>query len=197
MDAIPSLAPWRSLLARSLHLHRRQPQSRYLQLATVDGDNRPTNRTVVFRGFCEGTNDLRFVTHARSQKVSHLTRNPHAEVCWYFPRTREQFRLAGTLVAIAADCDDPRWQRLRRMAWHDLSEAARSQFAWPTPGLPRTHAEEALAPRNANLDEPLETFCLVCLQPQRVDYLDLRGQPHDRWHFALRDGTWQVTALTP
>ncbi|MFN5729491.1 MAG: pyridoxamine 5'-phosphate oxidase, partial [Pseudanabaena sp.] len=42
---------WRSHLARSLHQHRNQPEARFLQLATIDLDQRPRNRTVVFRGF--------------------------------------------------------------------------------------------------------------------------------------------------
>ena len=43
--------PWRSQLENSLAQHRNITYARYLQLATVTAENRPANRTVVFRGF--------------------------------------------------------------------------------------------------------------------------------------------------
>lgn len=45
-----SFAPWRSLLDRALDLNSSLASARYLQLATVRADNRPANRTLVFRG---------------------------------------------------------------------------------------------------------------------------------------------------
>jgi len=72
-----SLPPWRSPLARNIHLHRGQPESRYVQLATVMPDHLPANRTVVFRGFADEYNRLKFVTDIRSQKVAEIRHNPH------------------------------------------------------------------------------------------------------------------------
>lgn len=46
-----SLAPWRPVLAKSLRLNRALTYARYFQLATLRGDGRPANRTVVLRGF--------------------------------------------------------------------------------------------------------------------------------------------------
>jgi pyridoxamine 5'-phosphate oxidase len=34
--------------------------------------------------------------------VGECAANPRAEVCWYFPKTREQFRVAGTLEIVGA-----------------------------------------------------------------------------------------------
>jgi hypothetical protein len=93
-----TLAPWRSHLAAALHRNRSLRFARYLQLATVRVDGRPANRTVVFRGFLEETNCLKFVTDIRSQKVEEINLYPWGEICWYFPKTREQFRIAGKLI---------------------------------------------------------------------------------------------------
>jgi hypothetical protein len=57
------LAPWREPLARALHRNRSLAYSRYLQLATVRNNGRPANRTVVFRGFLENTNQLKMIMH--------------------------------------------------------------------------------------------------------------------------------------
>ncbi|MEL6814600.1 MAG: pyridoxamine 5'-phosphate oxidase family protein [Cyanobacteria bacterium J06598_3] len=104
IDAITeALAPWRSPLSRALHRNRAQPFARYLQLATVRPDGTPANRTIVFRGFLANTNRLMFICDRRSEKTHHTHQNPAAEACWYFTKTREQFRLSGQLTLITAE----------------------------------------------------------------------------------------------
>ncbi len=180
------VAPWRSPLARSLHKHRHWPQARYLQLATVTPTGEPTNRTVVFRGFAENSDDLQFVTDRRSAKVQHLQVNPRAEACWYFAETREQYRIAGAVQMVTGDERLPLWEA--------LSAKARQQFVWPHPGQPRA-APEAFAIAAPAL--PPETFWVLRLQPDRVDRLALRGAPQDRWHYWREGDTWHTTAWNP
>jgi pyridoxamine 5'-phosphate oxidase len=57
-----TLAPWRSPLSRALHRDGSKPHSRYFQLATVQANGHPANRTVVFRGFLNDTNQLKIIT---------------------------------------------------------------------------------------------------------------------------------------
>ena len=61
---------WRPSLTLALHLNRRSAQARYVQLATIRDDGRPANRSVVSRGFVDGTDLLIFTTDARSRKVA-------------------------------------------------------------------------------------------------------------------------------
>ncbi|MEO8891182.1 MAG: pyridoxamine 5'-phosphate oxidase family protein, partial [Coleofasciculaceae cyanobacterium] len=89
---------WRSLLARAIHHNRSLPYSRYFQLATIRADHRPANRTVVFRGFLDETDQLKMITDFRSAKVEQIQQQVWGEACWYFPKTREQFRLSGKLT---------------------------------------------------------------------------------------------------
>jgi hypothetical protein len=121
-----SLALWRSPLARALHRNRSLAFARYLQLATVRATGRPANRTVVFRGFLADTNQLKFITDIRSQKAEEINLYPWGEICWYFPQTREQFRIAGQLILVGADYPEAQLCSSRRTAWQELSEAARS-----------------------------------------------------------------------
>lgn len=192
-----SLAPWRSPLSRALHRNRSLPYARYLQLATVREDGRPANRTVVFRGFVDDTNQLKFVTDSRSDKATELKYRTDCEACWYFPNTREQFRIAGSLVLIAQDCIDSSLQTARQQAWQELSDAARLQFAWPHPGKPRAEAA-AFNPEPPSSTDPLPPFCLVLLDPQQVDHLELRGEPQNRCLYQLNgDQTWSSQAINP
>jgi len=135
----------------------------------ASGRVEPACRTVVFRGhldrflpgnqrddeegsgaFAPSTpspHALVFVTDARSGKAADAAAgagSPEgecvAEVCWYFPGSREQFRLRGTFAVWRegekGDKTDPMgWAR--RAAWAALSPGAREQFWWPDPGFPR------------------------------------------------------------
>jgi pyridoxamine 5'-phosphate oxidase len=192
------LAPWRSPLSRALHLNRSQPYSRYLQLATIRTDGRPANRTVVFRGFLEKTNQLQIVTDSRSEKIPQIKRQPWTEACWYFTKTREQFRLLGKLTVVGVDYPDRSLQQARRLVWQSLSDAARSQFAWPTPGQPRTPKSSAFSNSPLSQDEPLVNFCLLLLDSERVEHLELRGEPQNRWRYSLDElQGWLVEQINP
>ncbi len=188
---------WRSHLARSLHQHRNQPEARFLQLATIDLDQRPRNRTVVFRGFLENSDRfrdcLKIITDSRSQKIEQIKANPWAEVSWYFTKTRSQFRILGKLILI--DSEFLELQTLRSAAWQALSESARTQFAWAHPREPRVDFLE-IAP--SDRVQPLDNFCLLLLQPIEVDRLELRGTPQNRWIY-LRDeqGNWSEQEVNP
>ncbi|MEO1147028.1 MAG: Npun_F5749 family FMN-dependent PPOX-type flavoprotein [Cyanobacteria bacterium J06638_22] len=190
------LAPWRSPLARALQRNRSLPEARYFQLATVQQNGRPANRTVVFRGFLDGTNSLQIITDTRSDKVNQLCHNPWAEGCWYFAKTREQFRLAGQLQLIEANETDERLRAIRQQLWHNLSDKARSQFAWDHPGQPR-QSEATFVPEIAAETKPLPTFCAVLLHPVHVDHLELRGNPQNRTRYDKHEADWVTLAINP
>lgn len=193
-----SLAPWRSLLARALHCNRSLVYARYAQLATVRSDGRPANRTVVFRGFLEPTQQLKFITDRRSEKIGQILAQPWGELCWYFPNTREQFRLSGMLTLVQADGAEPEFFKARQMQWHNLSDAARGQFFWPDPGQPR--AEAALFdPPSPDSLQPPPNFCLLLLNPTQVDHLELRGEPQNRCLYQYQPTTaeWTTESVNP
>ena len=192
-----TLAPWRSPLSHALHRNRSLVYARYLQLATVRADGRPANRTVVFRGFLGDTNQLKFVTDSRSKKADQIDGKPWAEACWYFPKTREQFRLAGKLILVRDNNPATDLLQARQSAWQELSDAARVQFAWPHPGAPRAN-QDAFEPPNPNPTEPNANFCLLLLDPVEVDVLELRGEPQNRWLYQLDSaGIWSHQEINP
>ncbi|MBE9124661.1 MULTISPECIES: Npun_F5749 family FMN-dependent PPOX-type flavoprotein [unclassified Coleofasciculus] len=193
------LTPWRSLLSRALHQNSSLPYARYFQLATVRSDGRPANRTVVFRGFFGDTNQLKIITDARSQKVNQIEHQSWGEACWYFPKSREQFRLAGELTLVRADYPEPELKNARQTAWQDLSDSARLQFAWqPHPGEVRTEDQDGFSPPLPDPKQPLPNFCLLLLKPIQVDHLQLRGNPQDRWLYSQKsNGEWLKQAVNP
>lgn len=191
------MAPWRSPLARAIELNRSLPHSRYFQLATVQPDGRPANRTVVFRGFLDNTNQLKTVIDTRSQKIDQIIHLPWAEACWYFTDTREQFRLAGELTLIDAFHPDTKLQLARQTTWRELSDNARLQFAWPHPGESRAE-KEAFSPPPPDPATPLPNFCLLLLDPVKVDRLELRGEPQNRCFYQREESNaWSTIEVNP
>lgn len=192
-----SLAPWRSLITRALHHNRSLAYSRYVQLATIKENGFPANRTVVFRGFLEDTNELKFITDIRSAKAEQISKKTVAEVCWYFPKTREQFRITGELTLISDD-SDINLQPARIKMWQELSDAARLQFCWPHPGKMRITTATAFTPPAPNPIEPVENFCLLLLAAIQVDHLELRGEPQNRWvYYRNENQEWLAEAINP
>lgn len=192
-----SLAPWRSPLVRALHRNRSHANSRYPQLATVRANGRPANRTVVFRDFLDESNRLLFVTDARSDKMTQLAHNPNAELCWYFTKTREQFRIGGTISIIGAHNARAANDAVRQAVWEGLSENSKQQFVWPPPGEPRT-SEGFEFVADLNYQPPPDTFVVLVFEPDAVDHLELRGEPQNRyWYWRLPDHSWKMQAVNP
>ncbi len=204
---------WYKRLRESLKSNAKSRDSRYFQVATVDERGRPTNRTVVYRGFLPtpdgrvDENVLTFVTDRRSEKVRHLDRAPFAEVAWYFPVTREQYRISGRVQVVTEQTKDAMLEKARQMAWSNMSDPGRQQFLWPTPGEVRGGDDEAQynTTQMPTKDDPVApAFCLCCLEVDRVSLLSLRS--NERWDFSRGeriDGmecdeeVWQTKRVNP
>lgn len=191
-----NLALWRSSLARALHRNRSLPQSRYFQLATVRKNGQPANRTVVYRGFRDKTNQIQMISDLRSEKIQQIAHSSWSEICWYFSQTREQFRLTGTLKVVSSAEDS--LQQSRSLVWQKLSDAGRLQFAWPNPRSSRVAEKEAFSPPSLAVNEPLPNFCLLLFNPIEVDHLELRGEPQNRWIYQLdQRNEWIIKSVNP
>ena len=193
------LAPWRSPLKSAIHRNRSKPHSRYFQLATVNPEGLPRNRTVVFRGFLDNDEQNRFkiITDARSAKIGEIQHQAIAEICWYFTKTREQFRIAGELYLVTNKETDNNLLKARTNTWQNLSDSARSQFAWPTPAQAAAD-DSAFEVEPPDPNSPLENFCLLLLTPQKIDHLQLKGDPQQRClYIRQQDNSWTTQAVNP
>lgn len=193
------LPPWRSAIARALHRNRSLPNARYVQLATVDRDLRPRNRSLVFRGWLEPGSQVKFVSDIRSTKAINLLADtsPYAEACWYFPKTREQFRLSGTLALVTAAASNTSYSKARQEAWQQLSDSGRIQFDWGTPGADRSEDPQAFNPPQPDAQQPSKNFCLLLLDIAAVTHLELHGEPQSCYLYELLNQEWQMRSINP
>lgn len=173
------------------------PGARYVQMATVRPDGTPANRTLVFRGFVEGEDLIRFASDMRSEKIQELAHQPIAEACWYMSDSMEQFRFRGKLLVISEKTNDDRLRAERLMLWRRLDNEVRSLILGPKPGLLRS-PEEDFALQGSSDDAPPANFALLILDPFYADYLDLRPTPHSRMRFERdQTGEWMGDPINP
>lgn len=180
-----TIPKWRSYLQKALHKNRSQVFSKYIQLATVTQEGYPSNRTVVFRGFLENSNGLQIITDTRSEKYSHLEANPIGEICWYFAKTREQFRIRGKIDLITENSDNLTLKKARKQAWEKLSNSGKEQFYWLPPKQKKIEKEKERQIIDIDEKNPPSNFCLLLLNPHQVDHLELRGNPQNRYLYTL------------
>lgn len=207
---MPNDYQWRASLERALQ-ENPAPPDRYFQLATIDSNGHPKNRTLVFREFDEG-GGLLAITDCRSAKATELDHCNTVELCWYFRETREQFRIAGLARLIAAEADrDGAGRRsgvdevpkqesaLRARIWRGLSAAAQRQFFWPAPGAVADNSGQFVE-RPSHVHEPVgaapDTFAVILIQALEVDHLTL-GSEHLRINSTLESGHWRATRINP
>lgn len=184
------LPPWRPLLRAARQREGRNPQARWLQLATVAADGSPRLRTLVFRGWA-GPAQLDLLTDGRSAKRAELQAEPRVELCWLLPKARAQFRLRGQRLTLNAEAEG----LARQQHWQQLRPEARALWGWPPPGAPLAAA--ATFPASLADGTPLpDCFALVRIALEQVELLELTGVPHQRRRWRA-DSDWQEEPLNP
>lgn len=183
------LPPWRADLLKALHLNRSKPESKYVQFATVK-DGLPDNRTLVFRGFHDEA-QLLFYTDTRSAKFSALCQTSYAAACWYFTKSREQYRLSGHCNVYTRKTADP-WVS---ECWQALSPGGRATFVGHAPGIALSQTKPI---EPVNSIECPDSFAVIALQPEWVDHLVLRGDTPTRFcHRYCPPKGWQSEQRVP
>ena len=206
---------WRQSLARSLHVSRSKPEAKFFQAANayLPGDNLDgknvivENRTMVHRGFVDNTQTLLAITDIRSDKVFGWQLSASTQLCWYFTKSREQYRISANVFLIGSKgfitnnvhATNSMWMseeeasKIRSTVWSNLSEKSKSQFYWPAP-------KHALGQSVAETEEKNiipTTFCVVCFDPYYVDYVNLTTEPQTREIHQLLDAKWTHSTVNP
>lgn len=198
---------WQDRIQDSIARCRKIRGSNYVQLATVDPITlEPRCRTIVFRGFYSDTDSMKMITDQRSNKVletSSSSKNT-AELVWWFPKSSEQYRIRGNLEFVGSSAIADKAKSIeRKQMWGNLSDPAREQFYWDSPGLvPLLSNNKAVPPpggRDAHgkVLEPPDTFLLMLLHPSRVDYLRLGDNYRQVDCLDGESDSWTQQQVTP
>ena len=182
--------PWLPLLQRALEENE---GDRAVQVATVSPGGEPEVRTIILRGLSEAGEPY-FFTDARAAKVRAVEAEVKVlELCAWWNGTQEQFRLRGPVTLVTNDSSP--WGERRRELWEHRGEDSRQSFLGAAPGTPLEEASES-DKSEENQDKPPETFVLMVVKPERVDYLKL-GEEQERRVWWLEEDAWQGGPVVP
>lgn len=203
-----ALEPWRARMDKAIVESRKIRGGNFVQIATVSEEGLPCCRTVVFRSFVPadangGRQALSMITDTRSEKVGHVKKSPACEMVWWFSQTNEQFRIAGKLQVIGPDESDATLLAARQTQWNKLSDTAREQYWWDTPGVAFTGERwDAAVPKGGrNPDGEIQPvpdyFSLLLLWPEQVKYLLLGDNVAILDNFDSASGRWSTARVNP
>ncbi|KAG7807868.1 hypothetical protein KL921_004163 [Ogataea angusta] len=100
---LPSLAPWNAAFTSAVASELETEPFIPFSFSNVGEHGIPHTRTCVFRGFLFNdtkTNVLLFTCDKRSAKFKDLIKNSNFEACFYFHKSRKQFRFSGAVRVI-------------------------------------------------------------------------------------------------
>ncbi|UOY05926.1 pyridoxamine 5'-phosphate oxidase family protein [Muricauda sp. SCSIO 64092] len=156
---------------------------KYFALGTLSG-NIPCQRTVVLRKV-QPNLQLLFYTDKRSPKVEQIHRNNTVSALFYHPKKMIQLQVEGK-----ADIKEN--PEMLRKIWKSIPAKSRKDYT-------------TVLPPGIKIDQPdgieylteSDHFCMVEIQPTRIEYLKLKQPYHLRVEFLKMEGEWSGTFLIP
>jgi len=179
-----NLPSWRQDLKSSRKKEGKSPSNRWIQLATVNEENEPRLRTVVFRGWHKDSSMIIF-TDRRSEKIEHLKSNPNAEILWFFLKTKSQYRFKGKIHELSNN----------KNYWDLLSEKSKCSWFWGSPGERINSKVQSGHEILHNLPKS-ENFVVLNFDIKSVDLLKLEQPVHKRYLWA-KIKKWEKVEINP
>lgn len=90
-----------------------------------------------------------------------------------------------------------KFSKARQGIWQQLSDRARNQFAGPPPGNSHRDDDPFSNVTNVSDQTPLDDFCLLLLDPEEIDHLDLTSNERHRYFADSAGGSWQHERINP
>ena len=187
-----------------LHLFRRwyrearhagglQPEA--MTLATADGRGHPSARMVLFKGIEDGS--FVFYSNYESRKGRDLSANTNAALAFYWPATRHQVRVSGTVRRLSRDASRRYFHTRPRGAQLSALASRQSRVV-----VSRSALEQAVAEldRRHPGDVPLPAdWGGYALRPRWIEFWENReDRLHDRLRYVRRPGGgWRLERLSP
>ena len=157
---------------------------RYCTLATIGIENIPRQRTIVLR---KVSDDLKFTfyTDRRSKKIIHIRENNRVSILFYHPKKLLQIKVEGR-ASIITD------KNILQQYWSGVQPNSRKDYT--------TNSAPGSSISNPDFVEYLDEenhFCMVDIEPFKIEYLKLKRPNHLRIRFSKIDEKWDGEFLVP
>lgn len=157
---------------------------RYFTLATAGLDAMARLRTVVLR---KVTPDLKlvFYTDRRSKKITHITENPKVSLLFYHPKLMLQLKIEGKASFVKDE-------EVLKTYWNGIQPNSRKDYiTQQPPGSTITNPDDVEYLNEEN------HFCMIEIEPFKIEYLKLKRPNHLRVRFAKDTNNWEGEFLVP
>lgn len=156
---------------------------KYFTLSTIWKEI-PRQRTVVLRKVQPNLH-LLFYTDKRSSKVEQILQNPKVSALFYHPKKMTQLQVEGKAIIK----DNP---EMLRKVWKSIPTKAQKDYTTVLPPGVRTENPSVLEYLTEN-----NYFCMVEIQPIRLEFLKLGLPHHLRAEFVKSGDNWSGSFLIP
>ncbi|QLG46397.1 pyridoxamine 5'-phosphate oxidase family protein [Costertonia aggregata] len=157
---------------------------RYFTLATIGLDKVARLRTVVLRRVEKQTKII-FYTDERSKKVTHIKENPNVSLLFYHPKKLLQVKVEGLAAIISNELALQKY-------WSGVQPSSRKDYT--TTKAPGNIIKN---PDNVEYLSNENHFCMVEIEPFKIEYLKLKRPNHIRIRFSKVDNIWESDFLVP
>lgn len=166
-----------------------------LSLATATPDGVPSVRMVLLKAIDE--RGLVFFTNYDSRKGHELAHNPHAAMCFYWPKQEVQVRVEGTIERLSDEDSDAYFRSRPR-----LSQVG----AWASQQSAPLRARELLLKRVSETEARFEGIEIprpanwggILLVPRKMEFWQGHpGRLHDRLVYERQGEGWTTSRLYP
>jgi len=153
-------------------------------LATVGLETMPRLRTLVLR---EVDKDLHlfFYTDSRSKKVLHIKENSKVALLFYHPAKVTQLKVEGLATVLKEGA---------AVAKHRKTLDSKQKKEYATTEAP---GSSILKPENVEFLKDADYFCIMKIEPFRLEYLKLANPRHIKLRFSKENNRWQSEYLVP
>lgn len=157
---------------------------RYATLGTVGLESMPRLRTVVIRDVSKDLT-LTFYTDKRSKKIVHIKENNRVSLLFYDPEHLLQLKVEG-IASIVRD------EFLLSGYWNEMHPKNKKDYT--TRSAPGSDLSN---PDNVEYLQEGHHFCMVRIEPFKIEYLKLKRPNHLRIRFSREEGDWFGEFLVP
>ena len=157
---------------------------RYCTFATVGNERMARLRTIVLRKVTEKFS-LIFYTDKRSKKLIHIKENNKVSILFYHPKKLLQLKIEG-LARVRID------DALVKTHWSGIQSNNRKDYT--TSKAPGTSITDPDLIEYLNKENH---FCIIEVEPFKLEYLKLQRPNHIRIRFSKADIDWHSEFLVP
>ncbi|WP_425237876.1 pyridoxamine 5'-phosphate oxidase family protein [Ulvibacterium sp.] len=157
---------------------------RYCTMATVGLERMPRLRTVVLRKVSRNLN-ISIYTDQRSKKILHIKENNRVSLLFYHPKKLVQIKIEGL-------ADIHTKGEILEKYWKEVQPGSRKDYTTsvaPGSDISNPDAVEYLEDKNY--------FCIVEIEPFKIEYLKLQRPNHLRIKFSKINDSWKSDFLVP